>query len=288
VHGGIANNELGIFNEGLIYTLPDGKLNIQGTVDRPVLIRDDRIEPDHIGEWAGIRLGPASGPHTFSHMVLRSGMIGIYADSASSLTIDHSQIAYTGGPGLYARHANATISNSLFYENGSHAMALTYGGNYEVAYCTISSFGNDSEGLLLNDYYCSDALCSEGVQLNQLTGRIYNSIIIGSSKDELWMVDAGTPEQALLDVTMDHCMVVVDELLKAENFPDFFEQICTGCFTYQYTDTLFVDRYKDDYHLDTASVAEHKAIPLAMYPDDLEGTLRDVQMPDIGCYEFRE
>src|SRR5688572_5068900 len=67
VHGGIANNELGIYNEGLIYTLQDGKIRVDGTVTNPVIIRDDRIEPDHLGEWAGIRLGPGSGPHSFSH-----------------------------------------------------------------------------------------------------------------------------------------------------------------------------------------------------------------------------
>ena len=32
VHGGIANNQLGIYNEGLIYTLPSGKLKVTGTV----------------------------------------------------------------------------------------------------------------------------------------------------------------------------------------------------------------------------------------------------------------
>src|SRR5688572_9525208 len=47
VHGGIANNQLGIYNEGLIYTLPSGKLKVMGTVTDPVIIRDDRIEPDH-------------------------------------------------------------------------------------------------------------------------------------------------------------------------------------------------------------------------------------------------
>ena len=55
VHGGIANNEIGIYNEGLIYTFPLGKIRAFGTVTNPVIIRDDRIEPDHEGESAGIR-----------------------------------------------------------------------------------------------------------------------------------------------------------------------------------------------------------------------------------------
>ena len=111
IHGGIANNQLGIYNEGLIYTFPHGKLRATGTLDQPVIIRDDRIEPDHEGEWAGIRLGPESGPHSFSYMRLTSGIVGISADSASQVDMDHCSISFTAGPGFFARHAKANISN---------------------------------------------------------------------------------------------------------------------------------------------------------------------------------
>lgn len=286
VHGGIANNDLGIYNEGLIYTLPKGILRANGTVENPVIIRDDRIEPDHAGEWSGIRLGPDSGPHTFSHMQLTSGLVGIAADSASSVSIDHSIISFTSGPGFFARHANATISNSLFYENGSQSIALTYGGNYEVTYCTMANFGNDREALLMNNFYCTDVLCSEGALFNKLTSLVRNSIIVGSSADELWMIDAAEQMETFFEVTMHNNIVVVDELLDVDNFPTFFETICTSCFEWAFNDTLFVDMGRYSFHLDTGSVAEMKAIPIPGLTDDLEGKPRDPVMPDIGCYEF--
>ena len=288
VHGGIANNQLGIYNEGLIYTLPDGKIKVSGQVGKPVVIRDDRIEPDHPGEWAGIRLGPGSGPHQFSYMQLTSAIVGISADSASSVDIDHSSISYTGGPGFFARHATAHLTNSLFYENGGQCVALTYGGDYQIAYCTMASYGNDAEALLMTDYYCSDPLCSEFLFLNQFNGKVYNSIMVGSSTDEVWMIDAGAEGQGLLNVMMRNNMVVVDELTKDYLFPEFFETICLDCFEYAFGDTLFVDLYKDNYHLDTMSVAERKAMPLPGITDDLDAVSRDPVMPDLGCYEFVE
>jgi hypothetical protein len=288
VHGGIANNQLGIYNEGLIYTFPSGKIKVMGSFEKPVIIRDDRIEPDHVGEWAGIRLGPESGPHSFSHMQMSSGIAGITADSATSVTIDHSKISYTAGPGFYARHATARISNCLFYENGGQSIALTYGGDYEITYCTLANFRNDAESLLMTNFYCSDPLCSEGAQLNKLTSMVNNSILIGSSTDEVWMVDAGNPADALLDVRMQNNMVVVDDLLDEGNYPLFFETICNPCFEYAFGDTLFVDMFKEDFHLDTMSVAEMKGIPLIGFPDDLDGVLRDAVKPDLGCYEFKE
>ncbi len=288
IHGGIANNELGIYNEGLIYTLPKGRIEVEGTVDRPVIIRDDRIEPDYAGAWAGIRLGPESGPHSFSHMRLENGLLGIFADSASSATLDHSIIAFTDGPAFYGRHAQATVSNCLFYENGGQALALTFGGDYVVNYCTMANFGNTTEALLLNNYYCSDPLCSEGALLNKLVARVNNSIIIGSASDEVWISDAGMPGNDLLDIQMSHNMVVVDDLLDNNYFPQFFESICTDCFAYHPGDTLFADLLMENFHLDTFSVAEQKGIPLPGFPDDLEGVVRDAVMPDIGCYEFRK
>jgi hypothetical protein len=286
VHGGIANNELGIYNEGLIYTLPHGKIEVRGTADQPVTIRDDRIEPDHEGEWAGIRLGPASGPHVFSHMRLQNGLVGLYADSASSAQVDHSILAFTAGPGVFARHAQVHISNSLFYENGTQSVALTYGGQYEIIYNTMSNFGNTAEALLLNNFYCTDPLCSEGVQINKLTALVQNNILIGSSGDEVWLNDAD-PGAGLFDISMSHNLVVVDDLLDPDYYPDFFTSICNPCFTFQPGDTLFVDMFMDDYHLDTFSIAERKAIPYPGISGDLEGAPRDPVNPDVGCYEFQ-
>jgi hypothetical protein len=60
------------------------------------------------------------------------------------------------------------------------------------------------------------------------------------------------------------------------------------CFEYTYGDTLFVDMFRDDYHLDTMSVAEMKARPLPGFTDDLEGNARDLLLPDLGSYEFQE
>jgi hypothetical protein len=287
VHGGIANNQLGIYNEGLIYTFPSGRIEANGTFEQPVIFRDDRIEPDHEGEWAGIRLGPESGPHHFSHCLLSSGIVGIVADSAAELTIDHSAIAFTGGPGIFARHANVNISNCLFYENGGQSLALTYGGTYTIQYCTMANFGNDSEALLMNNFYCADLLCSDGARFNLLKARIDNSILIGSSTDEVWMIDAAEPKGSMFDVVMRNNIVVVDELVEVDQFPNFFSGICVDCFEWMNGDTLFNDILKYDFHLDTGSIAEMKAVPLPGINDDLENFPRDPAMPDIGCYEFR-
>ena len=285
VHGGIANNELGIYNEGWIYTNRLGKIEAVGSLEDPVIISDDRIEPDYEGEWIGIRLGPESGPHRFSHTRIQNSQVGIYADSSAVIDVDHSIISYTSGPGIFARHATARISNSLFYENGTQAIALTYGGDYEIDYCTMANYGNNSEALVINNYYCDDPLCSSGVFVNKLSLLLNNSIMVGSSTDEVWMVNAGMPTEDVWTVEMFNSVVVVDDLLDEDNFPDFFESVCLQCVEYQLSDLLFEDFNNNDFHLDSLSIAQQIGKPLIDISDDLEGKVRHAQTPDAGCYE---
>jgi hypothetical protein len=54
-----------------------------------------------------------------------------------------------------------------------------------------------------------------------------------------------------------------------------------------FSDTLFLDLHKNDYHLDTASIADMKALPIPGISDDLDKKPRDPVKPDIGCYEFQ-
>lgn len=180
------------------------------------------------------------------------------------------------------------IFQLLIFENSGNAVALTYGGDYRLAYCTMANFGNTDEALLMNDFYCSDPLCSAGAQLNKLTARIDNCILVGSSSDEIWINDAAAPGAGLVDVFMRNNIVMVDELDDADQYPDFFTNLCINCIQFRQQDTLFENLQMNDYHLDSLSIAEKKAIPLPDITDDLEANPRDPLMPDIGCYEYKQ
>jgi hypothetical protein len=285
VHGGIANNQLGVYNDGLLYTLPEGRLVSEGTLEAPVIIRDDRLEEDYIGLWGGIQFGPGSGPHRLSFTMIQHAAGAIVIDSAASLELESCILQGTAGPGLFARHANVTARNCLFYDNGTSGVALTYGGNHTLEYCTIVSSGNDAPALALTNFYCPDPLCQEGIFVNKLTAQIRNSIIVGSSNDEISLSDAA-PGEGLFDVLMQNGIVRVRDILKPDQYPDFFTELCQGCIEYTFGDPLFVNESEYDYHLDTLSTAEEKAIVIQDVLVDLDGRMRDAISPDIGCYEY--
>jgi hypothetical protein len=285
VHGGIANNALGVYNDGLLYTLPNGRLVTEGTLESPVIIRDDRLEEDFIGLWGGIQFGPMSGPHRLVHTIIRHAAGAIVIDSAATLELESCILHSTAGPGLFARHAEVTARNCLFYDNGTSSVALTYGGNHIFDYCTIASSGNDAPALALTNFYCPDPLCQEGVFVNKLNARFRNSIIIGSSNDEIVLSDVA-PGEGLFDVLLQNCIVKVRDILKPEQYPEFFNTLCQGCTEYSFGDTLFADESELDYHLDTLSIAEEQAAVISGIITDLDGRMRDQVSPDIGCYEY--
>lgn len=287
VHGGIADNQLGTYNDGILYTLPRGRIHSAGTVEDPVIVQDDRIEEDYTGLWGGIHLGPQSGTHRFFNTIVRNAVTAIAVDSLGSVELENVQLHGTAGSGLFARHAEVTARNSLFYDNGAAGVALTFGGDYQLDYCTIASYRNDGAGLILNNWYCTDPLCQEAIFVNTLDARIRNCIIAGSAPDELLLSDATRDDpDGRFNVSLQNCIVKIDDLLDPDGYPEFFESLCTDCLEFMFSDTLFVDAGEFDFHLDTLSIAEQQAIPLPGIPMDLEGNLRDEQSPDIGCFEY--
>jgi len=87
------------------------------------------------------------------------------------------------------------------------------------------------------------------------------------------------------DFQFENCVVKVDEILMEDQYPNFLDD-CINCVSLNNGDALFVDTDINDYHLDSLSIAEEKAMPLPAFMIDLDGELRDSDRPDIGCYEY--
>lgn len=296
VHGGVAKalDDLGnpiIYNDGLIYVLPGGKLKMEGTLEDPVIVQGDRLEEafaEQAGQWVGIRLG--SKGNTFRNAVIKNSLVGVYVDSAAAVDLDKMAIYNTSGPGIFALHARVDARNCLIYNNGSTSVQLGYGGDYHLDYCTLASYGVDASALSLSNGICYDLLCSE-FDVYRINATLRNCIVFGSRQDEILLSDftAGS-EPNKFNIDLLNCVVRVNELLDPDKggYPDFFTAICHDCVDGKSSQLLFEDPNEDDYHLDSLSIAIGVAIPINGITDDLEGRVRDQQNPDAGCFEREE
>lgn len=292
VHGGIVmNEELGVYNDGYIYVLENGKINIQGTAERPVVIQGDRLEEPFqgiAGQWTGVILAKGSRGNQLNYATVKNSRFGIFVDSTADLVLRNVQIYNTVGNGLVGFHSRITAINTLIYNNGGNSVQFINGGDYNMTYCTVASYGVDAEALGMSNYFCYDPNC-EVVRTYRLQANFKNCIFYGSKRDEITLVDvtalSGNSIREGFNYKFENCIVRVDELLDDPAYANFFD-FCVNCPPVDPKDALFVDANEDDYHLDSLSVAEMRAMPVAGIQVDLEGKLRDATLPDIGAYEY--
>ena len=298
MHGGLVrqfvepDSMLRFFNDGIIFVLPRGRIIANGTLDEPVVFQGDRLEEsfqDIPGQWAGIRFGDGSTGNEFNYTTVKNSIIGARVDSAAMLTLNNCKIFNTAGSGIIGIHSTINANNTLVYNNGGNCLQVVYGGNYNFNHCTLASYGVEASALFLSNALCLDLLCQD-FRSFRLRSNFKNSIVFGSRDDEISLFDrlrmgTGT-DPFVFDYDFENCIVRVDELLNDETgYPGFFDN-CDPCQNGDGGDPLFFDPNGDDYHLDTLSIAEERAMPLTAWPQDLDGVLRDGGMPDVGCYEY--
>jgi len=291
VHGGLARfdteeGEVIFYNDGRLILGPNANIKVEGTLENPVTFQGDRLEEsfdDVSGQWFGIIMQEGSSGNSFEHLILKNSLIGAVVDSSADLSMKHTQIFNTSSNGLFARHATVTAENCLFYNNGSAALRLSYGGDYQFDYCTVGAFGNDQQSVSMNNLNCLDAFC-QTYAVNDLNVAFNNSIFFGSNSDQISLSPA--PE-AEFNYFFDHCVLRVDDLLDPEmGFPDFFDNT-NEVINADRTDPVFADIEEDDYRPDTLSIVEGKAFPISNINIDLEGNERDPNSPDLGCFEYQ-
>jgi hypothetical protein len=292
VHGGIAINQddqgmITFYNDGLIFVGPNGRLNSNGTLEDPVIIQGDRLEPlfeTTPGQWQGIRLGKTSKGNSFSHTTIKNSLFGIFVDSLAEVQLDASIIANTSSDGILAFHGTVRAQNSLFYNNGRNSFGAILGGDYTFTYCTLANFRNNELAVGMSGSYCYDFPECNVTVTNAIKARFTNCVMTGSNSDEFWV---SFPEGEQNELLLENCVFRVNELIKPNNLPDFVGDYTLNSINRQRSDSLFADLSADDYRPDTLSVLEHRAKPIAGITNDLEGNERDPVSPDVGCYEYQ-
>lgn len=288
IHGGIVKSSGSVYNDGIIYVLSQGRLLVEGTADKKVYFASDRLEKelkDDFGAWAGIRIGPNSQGNRINYADIKSSIVGVYADSASDLTVRNSIIYNTAGAGVLGVHARVQIENCLFHSNGTHSIQFAYGGGYRIDYCTLANYDNDAEALSLNNYLIRDETKPPSVFPMNIT--VTNTIMGGNGKDELTMIDATDRSNAIaFRASFINCYVKAEELLMPKEYPNFFKDNASTIRA-KSSDTVFLNIPKFDFRLDTHSVVNNKAKFIDRVLVDLLNIKRDVNTPDIGCYELK-
>ena len=290
-HGGVQKNveafgNLGFFNDGFIFTLPNGSLQLLGTQENPVVLRTDRLEDrfqTDPAKYRGLIFGAGSRNNIVRYTELYNSVVGVTADSAAEVTIENSTIAYTGGPAVSGRLSDLTLRNTLLHSNFGNSLQVILGGNLTMDHVTIANYGVDALAAVITNVETDE---NDVTFVAPLRVRIDNSIISGSGNSELVLFDGTVGEEPeFFDVAITNSIVKTDDRF-VENFPTFYESVCQNCVNTVFSDTLFRNLPEDDYRLDSLSIGRNLGSYNADLPADIRGVLRSPDSTDVGAFEF--
>ena len=175
-----------------------GKLQAEGTLEKPVVLRGDRLgkmftnqKYDEVfNQWAGITFESTSKDNVLTYCDIHSADYGIKAYN-TSLHIENSVIHNFRGHGIESQESEIYAGNCQITNAGGDCLNLK-GGSYMFVHCTIARFQNILGSLGGVALRFTNFIDETPAPLNQLD--FYNCIITGYEEDEMMGDDISTEE----------------------------------------------------------------------------------------------
>ncbi len=256
----------------------DATLNVEGTLEHPVLFTGDRLDPfyrDLPGQWDGINLERGSKANRINYAIIKNGSYGLTVDSLSSgndtvLVLKNTIIQNMASSCLIGYATILSSVNCVIGNCGGTALSLINGGSYTFLHLTLANYWTNSVRVAPSLYISNKSFSM--IPNNLVRAWFGNSILYGSNDNELTL--DSVPAQ--FNYFFDHCLLKTTENISQ---PSHF----SGSFIN--TDPLFIDPVLYNYQLDSLSPARLRGIPMGV-DYDIKGVLRG-NPPDLGAYQVQ-
>ncbi len=277
--------------------LVDGTIKANGTQERPITFRGDRLDfilEDQLpydrtpGQWEGITFRSSSYDNLFNYVIVRNGNNGVVCEASTpdkpKLTISNSQLTNMDGNVLTATNSLIEASNSEF-SNATATVAYLNGGSYHFTHCTFANYiSAKSRRSFAQDGESSFTLQMAGN--NGLQAQFDNTIIDGSFGAGKEITISGDN----LEYQFNHCVLMMQPM-ENESFTDvqFIDGKEGSKMTYHMTGGQ-ANKYMYDFRPDTTiapGVGKADIEIAKLFPIDRTGVDRLTNDgPDIGAYEY--
>jgi hypothetical protein len=273
-----------------------GTLNVEGTCAQKVefrCLRKDKLETgipyyDLPGQWLGLFFLRKSTSNSIEHLYIRGSQYGMNVGNTTfedfpllpafppDVTISNSEIYNSSFYGIFAFNGIIDAENLLVTQCGKQALSLVLGGDYQFRNSTFfvrstNTIEHKDPLLYFSNFHVYD-ITKPALQFSLNRCEFTNCIFYGNKEDEILPDNI---ESAGIDFNYAFRNCLIRTKLNTTGLP------YTSCIFNQ--DPLFVDLFKNDFHLDTGSVCIDAGTLGSL--TDITCKTRDA-MPDIGAYEY--
>jgi len=256
-------------------------LEVNGTLEEPVLFRGDRLErwfDDDFAQWNRIWINEGAEV-SIKNAIITNAFIGIqveplpqnngdiYITPNSLVKIENTIIKNTQSCGVLSRFLNIDMTNCLITNNGASSLYLE-GGQYTMKHLTIANYFSQAERKAPACYVSNEVYDYKTTY--ETKADFINCIIFGSNETEITVNKVNGSD---LEVSFQNCLV------RSKNNSIYF----TDCLRNE--DPKFTDIKRLDFKLLFSSPAIGKGKENIGVPNDILGNPRS-NPPDIGAYQF--
>ena len=269
-----------------------GKLICQGTAEKNVTLRGDRLDDiledlpyDRMpGRWQGIHFHSGSYDNVIEYTDLHSGNNAVVCDSSDvsrrKLTVNSSTIHNCDGYGIFSNNANVYVANTQI-TNAYLGCVAVYGGEISLIHNTIAQFYSIDRGGESSRPALSFANYSDTHTYPLTSLEVKNCIVTGYSDE----VGVEKKDSVTFNYRFYNSVLRTDST-KVENRENIIWEGVNDTTFVGEKNFVMVDRslLQYDFHLDSLSKANGSADVRWMLPLNREGVARDEKKLNMGCY----
>lgn len=277
-----------------------GNLRAEGTFDKPVLLRGDRLDKAKFlypvpynyvaGQWGGVYLLWNKGNHLLRNVNINSGYVGVYLNNSDrnqlpELRIENCRIHNFVYYGLVVQNANVKVTNTEISNTGSYSVYLS-GGKHVFLQSTIANYYNSSPGRPSSRDKNPAVMIMGLYRTAPMQTEFRNCIVAGGLETELSIASRFLTQ---------YKAVFSDSYIRRKEAYELsqFQNIRW----YAQNDTIFKHPFYNDttsvyFNFTPDSVSPVRGLAdrtiAAQYPIDLNGVNRlEDNAPDAGAYEWQ-
>lgn len=277
-----AGTKVYLHKNALLYVYK-GALQIEGQLGNEVVFQGDRLEQDYqdvSGQYYGIYLHQAL-PSSINYAILKNGTSGVHlysedpSNTSYTLDLQNTKIYNQARYGVFIfAGAKVKAENCLISHNGTHALLVLQGGDFNFNHCDLLGYGASTNPAVGISNYYNDYNQNQTIVSSIEEGVFKNCVIYGNLDTEVAM-DTIQMAGVVLNFDFDY------SVFKSETtYTDSFY----GNNLFWNLAPLFTNPNEKDFSFSNNSSLSNKGINSAISLD-IYGQARN-NPPDIGAIEL--